>query len=406
MVTAGGGSPLGEVVVSIRSFMAEVDPDSLDVTDAAQIVEECALAERLLAALRVVAAGTLEDKALWRREGFRSVAAWMASKTGAPVGTSIATLQAAGSLADLPMLAEAFWDGQLSEAQMREIAQVASEVPGTEHQLLEAAERLSLKALREECRRVEAAAAVDEDDRYRQIRRSRELRSWVDRHGVGHVSARMTPDDLARVMNEVDRRADELIVDAIRGGWFEGRGAHRLDALVDMARPGSAEPAGPENMIHVMVDFEALKRGHTVAGEQCEIPGIGPIPVTLARQMSEDAILKVLLTDGVDIKTVVHWGRTIPARLRSALEVRDRKCIVPRCDRRIDCQIDHRNSYGRTRVTRLEDLALLCRWHHYQKTFLGYTYRGGPGHWEWIPPEDLDVDLSPLRRIVSDVRRC
>ncbi|HYH51900.1 MAG TPA: DUF222 domain-containing protein, partial [Acidimicrobiia bacterium] len=341
-----------------------------------------------------------------RREGFRSVAAWMASKTGAPVGTSITTLEMAAHLDDLPLVAEAFRAGRLSEAQMREIVHVASEVPGTEGQLLTAAETLSLKALREECRRVEAAAAVDADDRYRQIRRSRDVRSWVDRHGVGHMSARMTPDDLARLMNEVDRRADDLIADAVRGGWFEGRGAHRLDALVDMARPARAEPAGPENMIHVMVDFEALKRGHTEAGEQCEIPGFGPIPVTLARQMSEDAILKVLLTDGVDVKAVAHWGRTIPAHLRSAVEVRDRKCIVPRCDRSIDCQIDHRNTYGRTRVTRLEDLALLCRWHHYQKTFLGYTYRGGPGSWEWIPPEDLDVDLSPFRRIVTSVRRC
>ena len=31
-----------------------------------------------------------------------------------------------------------------------------------------------------------------------------------------------------------------------------------------------------------------------------------PIPVTLARQMSEDAILKVLVTEGVDVVTVAH----------------------------------------------------------------------------------------------------
>ncbi len=47
----------------------------------------------------------------------------------------------------------------------------------------------------------------------------------------------------------------------------------------------------------------------------------GPIPLTLARQLSEDAILKVLVTDGVDVKAVAHAGRTIPAHLRSALEV-------------------------------------------------------------------------------------
>jgi hypothetical protein len=253
---------------------------------------------------------------------------------------------------------------------------------------------------------VEAAAIVDEDDRYRRVHRSRNVRSWVDRHGVARMSFRGTPDALARLMNEVDRRADDIVAEAILGGWFESREAHRADALIDLTRPGSDGPAGPETMIHVVVDYEALMRGHTVAGEQCEIPGIGPIPVTLARQMSEDAIMKVLLTKGVDVTAVAHGGRMIPAHLRTAVEARDRKCIVPRCNNRRDTQIDHRNSFGRTRVTKLEDLALLCRWHHYMKTFLGYTYTGGPGDWRWIPPENLDEDFTELRKIISRARRC
>jgi len=128
--------------------------------------------------------------------------------------------------------------------------------------------------------------------------------------------------------------------------------------------------------------------------------------VTLARQLGEDAFLKVLVTKGVDIVAVAHAGRTIPAHLRPALDVRDPTCIVPRCEVRRNLETDHRNAFGRTQVTKLEDLGHLCRWHHYQKTFLGYTYRGGPGTWEWIPPENRDVDLSPLRKIITSARRC
>jgi hypothetical protein len=155
----------------------------------------------------------------------------------------------------------------------------------------------------------------------------------------------------------------------------------------------------------VIVDYEALERGYTVAGEQCEIPGIAPIPVSVARRLSEDAFLKVLLTNGVDVVAVAHGGYTIPAHLRTALEVRDQTCIVPRCDVRRGLENDHRNTFGRTRVTKLEDLARLCHWHHYQKTFLGYTYRGGPGTWQWIPPENRDEDLSALRRLITSVQR-
>jgi uncharacterized protein YbjQ (UPF0145 family) len=404
MFDAGVEAPLEELLVSLRRMVGEVDVERLDATSAARIVEQCAEGERLLAALRVLTAATLEDKALWRREGFRSAAAWMASKTGTPVGAAIASLEMVGQLDNLPAIAAAFRAGLLSEAQAREIAETASAVPEAEEQLLEAAGKLSLRSLQEECRRIEAAAIVDEDDRYRRVHRSRHVRSWVDRHGVARMSQRTTPDELGRLMAEVDRRCNEIVDDAIRGGWFEGIEAHRADALVDLARPARA--FGPDTMVHIVVDYEALMRGHTVTGEQCEIPGIGPIPVTLARQMSEDAFLKLILMNGVDVVGVAHGGKNIPAHLRSALEIRDRECIVPRCNVRRNLHIDHRDTFGRTQVTRLEDLARLCRWHHHMKTFYGYTYRGGPGQWEWLPPEDRDQDLTPLRKVITNVRRC
>jgi hypothetical protein len=404
-MTAGVENPLGALLALVRSDAGGIDVDRLGVPEAARLVEECAETERVLAALRIAVTATLEHSAVWRREGFRSPAAWMAAKTGTAVGPAVKTLEMVKLLEDLPALAAAFRDGRLSEAQAREIAEVVSEVPDAQAQLIEAAGKLSLKGLHEECQRVEAAAIIDEDDRYQRVHKERRIRGWV-RKGVGHFSSTMTPDELAILMAEVNAHTDDIVVDAIRGGWFESREAHSVDALIDLIRPGCERPSGPKTMIHVVVDYEALVRGHTVTGEQCEIPGVGPIPVTLTRQMSEDAILKVLITNGVDVMTVAHGGYAIPAHLRSALEVRDPKCIVPHCDVTRNLEKDHRNAYGRTRVTKLEDLAHLCRWHHYQKTFLGYTYRGGPGSWEWLPPENRDIDLEPLRRIITTARRC
>jgi hypothetical protein len=216
----------------------------------------------------------------------------------------------------------------------------------------------------------------------------------------------MTPDELARLMAVLNATTDDIVADAITGGWFENREAHSVDALIDLVRPDNGVSARPQNMVHVVVDYEALMRGHTETGEKCEIPGIGPIPVTLARQMADDAVLKILLTKGVDVITVAHAGYSPPAHVRSALEVRDPTCIVPGCNRRRKLQIDHRNAYGRTRVTKLDDLARLCPFHHYLKTFCGYTYRGGPGAWEWLAPEHRDVDLDALRRVITTARRC
>ncbi len=349
MVDVGVDRPLAAMVELVREVVRDLDVEQFDAPTAARVVEHCAEAERLLGALRVLAAATLQDKAVWRREGFRSTAAWMSS-------------------------------------------------------LVETASKVSLKGLREECRRVEATG-LDMEARHRRAHCSRRIRSWVDGHGVGRLSARMAPDELARLVGEIDRRCDDIVVDAVRGGWFESVEAHRADALVDLAYP--LEPGSrPDVTVHVVVDYDALVRGGTISGERCEIPGVGPIPVSVARRLAEDAFLKVLVTKGVDIQAVAHGGRTIPAHLRSALELRDPKRIVPRCDVRRGLEIDHRDSFARTGLTSLDNTARLCRWHHYQKTFLGYSYRGGPGTWQWIPPEHRDQDLTALSKLLSARRRC
>jgi hypothetical protein len=59
-----------------------------------------------------------------------------------------ATGSLAALLPDLPVVAEAFRSGRLSEAQAREIAAVAAEVPDAEERLVEAAGKLTLRDLR------------------------------------------------------------------------------------------------------------------------------------------------------------------------------------------------------------------------------------------------------------------
>jgi hypothetical protein len=112
-----------------------------------------------------------------------------------------------------------------------------------------------------------------------------------------------------------------------------------------------------------------------------------PVGPAIATMEAAGLLLRILVTRGVEVVAVAHGGRTVPASLRAALEYRDPKCIVPHCPVRRGLQIDHRVPWAEGGPTTLANLARLCRWHHYQKSHLGYTYRGGPGAWEWIPPE-------------------
>jgi hypothetical protein len=377
-----------DILGRLRPVVGELDVKTLDSETAADLVELFVKIERLAVAGRVLAAQAVARGDRWRREGFRSAAAWMASKAGTPVGPAVATMEMTDQLDGLPLVAAAFRAGRLSELQAKEIVDAAGEVPEAEAQLVAAAEKLSLNGLRDECRRVKAALIEDEGHRHRRIHQGRYVRSWIDRDGAMRVSLRCTPDEGALVLAHIDARRDEIIVDALRGRFYENPEAHRADALIDLILASAAGAGGPAAMVHVVVDYDALMRGYPVGGERCEVPGLGPIPVSLAQRMADDCILKVLLTKGVEITAVAHAGRTIPTHLRTALECRDPKCIVPRCDVRRGLEIDHRAPWSASRDTSLDNLARLCRWHHYQKSHLGYRYRGGPGTWEWIPPDE------------------
>jgi hypothetical protein len=372
----------------LRPLVTKLADEPIDSDEAFELVDLGIELERLATVIKLIATDSVGSER-WRAAGFRSAAAWMAAKTGTPVGPAVAAMDTLGLIRDLPATADALLTGRLSLLQVSEVAAVASEWPETEQELLDAADTLSLNELRDTCRRVQAAMVIDEEDRHRRIRKGRYLRSWTDRSGAVRLSARLTPEEGARLLAEVDARCDAIVDDAKAGGWYESVEAHRADALVDLARSAGADESSsaPEALIHVWVDYDALMRGHTVAGEQCEIPGVGPIPVSVARQLANDAYLKVLVTKGEDITVVAHAGRTIPARLRTAVECRDPECIVPGCEERRRLQIDHRQPVAAQGLTRLDNLARLCRRHHYEKSVLGYRYRGGPGTWEWVAPD-------------------
>jgi len=127
------------------------------------------------------------------------------------------------------------------------------------------------------------------------------------------------------------------------------------------------------------------------SGELCEIAGVGPVPVSTVRSLLPEAFVKVLITDGVDIATVCHVGRSVPAHLRSAIEERDPVCVVPGCDVATGLEIDHwETDFALGGPTSMANLARLCHYHHAMKTYRGFELRGGPGKWEWEPPPPFD----------------
>ncbi|MFN2556960.1 MAG: hypothetical protein ABR592_08825 [Nitriliruptorales bacterium] len=128
---------------------------------------------------------------------------------------------------------------------------------------------------------------------------------------AGHF--RLPPELGAPLVNRIDAQTDREYRRAWRQGGRESRAAYAADALVKLlSGQGAGSPSRAD--VVVVVDLEALRRGHPQDGERCHFPGVGPLPADLARRMASDAFLKAVVVDGCEIKKVKHFGPPHPRR--------------------------------------------------------------------------------------------
>jgi hypothetical protein len=384
-------------VRDISAYLATLEPERITTAHAAELFGLFAELTRLGTAGQVLLTPRVAQSDAWKNEGHRSAASWVAKATGTGLGEAIATLETAERLQSLPMTTEALRSGVLSAPQVREIAAAAANRPSAELQLLEAATTCTLKGLKDQCRQVRAVtgSAATENARYEAVRKSRFFRHWSDSDGALRGEFKLTPDAGARILSCLEVRANELFDRARKAEIRESPGAYAADALVDLVTGSSADAGSgggqgssrASAVVHVRVDATALQRGYVEDGEVCEIAGVGPVPVATARALLPEAFLKILVTKGVDVVSVCHVGRAVPAHLRSAIEERDPACVVPGCDVAMGLEIDHwQTDFGDDGPTALFNLARLCHFHHFMKTYRGFHLGGGPGKWEWDPP--------------------
>lgn len=368
---------LREAVADVRGLLSTLEVEQMRPDDVAALVECFAELERLAIAGRTLAGRRVERSMVWREQGFSTPARWMAAKAQSTISEAITTIETGRRLEELPETRRALREGTLSAVQAAEISAAAARDPDAERALLETARSSTVARLKERCREVVEAADHDPDTDER-IHRSRYLRSWSDPDGAFRMDARLTPDAGARLIAAVRARARDLAGQARRAGSKERTEAYEADGLV-----GLADGQGAQTVVHVHVDRTAWNRGRVERGERCFIPGIGPIPVAAARRLADDGIVKAVLADEADVRAVAHFGRTIPAKIRTALEARDVTCVVPGCDEREELEIDHVIPYANGGPTALENLVRLCRWHHSLKTHRGWRLAGAPGSWRW-----------------------
>ncbi len=376
------------IACELRETVAGLDPACLEGRDAARLTEVAAEGEKLFGAAKALLAERAADTNAWRsRSHAASPEQWLAEATGTSEAAARETFATTTRLAGLPATEEQLRSGELSLQQAAHVTAGAAADPSAERRLLATAQRSGMRELRAERERV-VAAACDEVEARRRARRDRHLRTWTNGFAT-HGQFSGPTEDVAKILDALEPLERARFEDARRSGEHEAREAYRFDAMIDLAEHGTRPTKPLPHAVRVRVDLPALLRGRTEPGEVCEIPGVGPVAVAHAEQVLSHGLLQLVISDGVDVQTVVSNSRHVPTALKIAIAERDRACKVRGCDATHMLERHHTHEYAEGHRTTYRELGNLCPRHHDLVTHRKYTVEDHrDGTWSLRAPPD------------------
>lgn len=174
----------------------------------------------------------------------------------------------------------------------------------------------------------------------------------------------------------------------------------QLDALVSIARESLAHDtgrlAGTAVTVSVSVTLDALRTGLGTA----KIAGVDePISAATARRLAADAaIIPVVLGSESEPLDMGRAVRLATEPQRRALEIRDQGCIWWSCTAPPGwCEVAHIEPWASGGATDLDNMMLLCAFHHRCFDNDGWRLEARDGERYLIPPPWVDPAQTPRR---------
>jgi Domain of unknown function (DUF222)/HNH endonuclease len=323
--------------------------------------------------------GEFDKWGAWALDGARSATAWIA-KEGKLLRSEARRLVRRGRALDhLPEAAKAWREGDIGAAHVDSLEKVRN---SRTQCTLEADEEMLVNQGRTLCPE-DFGKAVDYWEQLADPDGTEEsAEEQRNRRDVYLVKAgdmwlgRMTLDPIGGAIfaNELDRLEAELF----EADWKEAgaRLGHdptvsdlartpshrRADAVEEMAkRSATAPPDGipPKPLFDVLIDWP------TLGGRTCELAqGMAVTPGSLVPWLDR-ADFERAVFEPPDRVQVSATARLFTGATRRGIQLRDRECTHPYCDRpAVDCQVDHIQPFAQDGPTTQENGRLLCSYHN------------------------------------------
>ncbi|MEA2499177.1 MAG: hypothetical protein QOH26_1582 [Actinomycetota bacterium] len=248
-------------------------------------------------------------------------AAHLARVTGTSIGKAKEVVVTGHVLGTSDDLSDALRRGGISLDQAAEIAKAEESAPGAAKELLSVAQDQPYHVLKERARKTKLEAEQHRDLGARQ-RAARSARSYSYGLGMVHVHLAFEPHHGAQIVARAEAEAARLARAAKQNGALEPFERHLADAYASqLSGTGKGRAKRPE--LVVLVSHEVAERGwkDVKKGEVCKIPGVGPIPPQVAKEIAHDAFLSGVFFDGKDLREFCRWSRSIPIEVAIALEL-------------------------------------------------------------------------------------
>lgn len=353
---------------------SRTDPDrSIDQLDEAI----CRLASRVNAVnyRLLVLVREFDDRMGWAKWSFPSCAEWLSWRCQISLSAAREKVRTAQALRDLPDISLAFREGRLSYTKVRALTRVAA-MHG-EDALLRYALDATAPQVEERCRQIRNV----HPDSVQDARRTWEAR-WLSAYrnaARGTLCLRVElPLEVGElVMQAIERAlAHEDIADGVAERSPAGFYSQQADALVaivktyleggDTKSSSDSSSTADRYQVVVHVDEAALHGG----------PGRSDAPLETVKRLACDASVVVVTEDerGTPL-TVSRKQRTVSTPIRRALLARDRCCTFPGCHRKRFVEAHHVEHWIDGGETTVDNLVLLCSYHHRLLHEGGYRIR-------------------------------
>ncbi|MGZ5214442.1 MAG: DUF222 domain-containing protein [Actinomycetota bacterium] len=336
----------------------------------------------------------VDRREAWRDDGARDTAHWLGMRYGISGWKAHRWIAAAHALDGLPRLSEAFGRGELGIDKVVELCRFAT--AETEVGLIRWARDVSCGAIRHRGDLAVRATVEELVD----VERSRSVSWWYFDQGRRFGLELELPAAAGQsVVQAIEREAESI--PAMPGEpEAVSVSARRADAFVALCSARIAADADPDRatvVVHAPID--------AVAGAaNAEAEGGSVIPPQTLRRLLCNARVQTVLEDGAgNALGLGRMTREPSAWMIRQVRYRDRGCRFPGCGTLAFTEAHHVRWWRHGGRTDLDNLALICSFHHRLVHEHGWSVRRhGDGTLHWFTRDGTRYRAGPGRPALSD----